>query len=233
MINILQTVCALTTLLLSGCAHYVFIEPIKATVVDDETGHPLEGVHVVYHATAKEGTFTGHGGETANLLVAESLTNVEGVIEFPGREINAEPFWMGTNYDLPRIYLFISGYLPVTEGNEWWRLTRLEDVTRWQANGKTIRLKRPKDFNEYLERVSQLGDSIESIYGSPPAQKCEWKRIPLIFLYLDHENSLISQRARQMNRYVNLPTIKSLQQPYWESRCGSAVEFFGKYSGSR
>lgn len=229
MTNMLRAFCAFTTLLLVGCAHYVMVEPIKATVVDDENGQPLEGVHVVYHAVATEGTLSGHGGERANLLVAEGLTNSEGIIEFSEREINAEPFGMGTNYDLPRIYIFKSGYLPATEGNAWLRLTRLEDVTRWHENGKTIRLKKPQDFGEYLQAVSDFGYNIERIYRDPPARKCEWKRIPRMILYLDQENSLILERAGQMNRYAALPTVKSLQQPYLESKCGSISQFFVNY----
>jgi hypothetical protein len=209
------------------------VESIRAKVVDDSSGEPLEGVHVVFKATAYEGTFTGHGGRKVNLLVAEGITNATGIIELPAQKIDPEPFWFNTHYDYPWIYFFKSGYLPAIEKNPWNGLASLETVQRWQYNGKTVRLKKPNYFNEYIEKISFLGNEIERIYRYPPPEQCEWKRIPRMFLYLDREYSLILERARQANRYLSLPTIASLQQHYWESRCGSAIEFFGKYGGSQ
>lgn len=223
----------LAIFLLVGCAQPVLIEQIKATVVDDDTGKPLEGVHVVFKATAYEGTLTGHGGRKANLLIQEGITSSEGLIEFPPREIDPEPFWKNTHFNYPHIFFFKSGYLPAIEGNPWMGLAQLEQVQRWRDNGKTIKLKKPKDFSEYLEKVSHLGSEMEGIYRYPPPEQCEWKRIPLMFVYLDHEYEQISGRARQLKRYVNLPTISSLQQPYWESRCGSVSDFFKKYRGAQ
>lgn len=47
---------------------------LQMTLVDAEDDRPVAGAHVLFHAGAREGTFTGHGGRHATLFVVETVT---------------------------------------------------------------------------------------------------------------------------------------------------------------
>src|SRR5262245_46016265 len=52
--------------------------PVRMKMIDAQDGSPVQGAHVLFQANGREGTFTGHGGRSANLFVAEALTDVSG-----------------------------------------------------------------------------------------------------------------------------------------------------------
>src|SRR5689334_15991935 len=66
---------------------------VKMTVVDEHDGTPISGVVALFWGTAREGTFTGHGGKHALLFAVEAVSNESGELHFPKQDFSSQPFF--------------------------------------------------------------------------------------------------------------------------------------------
>lgn len=127
---------------LQACAHSPFYsaKEIKATIVDAETGEPLEGVVVVAQWILFEGGI-GHGGHGRRLEVLEAVTDKEGKFTITGWGPKRRPaFTYLDNLD-PLLSIFKSGY----------KYTRLinapfEEFSRMYPNYKEMDTEKLLDF---------------------------------------------------------------------------------------
>lgn len=144
---------------LSACAGsltYV-VEPMKARVVEAESGQPLEGVVVVAHWELEHGTVGGNV-PSGQLRVMEAVTGKDGRFSFSG--FDPQTVRGGFLVDkAPELLVFKSGYKYRRLLNEYSSdrelRTRRERRSDW--NGKTIALMKfkgtPEEWLEMLERV--------------------------------------------------------------------------------
>jgi hypothetical protein len=84
---------------------------VRMNVVDAQDDRPLAGVLVLFRASASEGTWTGHGGRSVNLFVAEAVTSDAGEVHLPKQEFSAQPFFLNTNHDNPSMVMCKPGYV--------------------------------------------------------------------------------------------------------------------------
>jgi len=108
---------------LSGCATYS-AKPISATVVDNDTGRPLEGVNIVVtwelEYVKMEGFYSESRGEGL-MTQMEAVTGSDGKFYIPGWGPAPIPSGLPERSMLspmqPSIRLFKSGYRTHTVGN--------------------------------------------------------------------------------------------------------------------
>ena len=97
-----------------GAVQAATTRPLQVTVADAQTGAPLAGVALVYQLEATEGTWTGHGGTNAQLVVDEAVSDANGRISIPAHPFNTSPFgwWPRPQWSYPRLLIFKKGYAP-------------------------------------------------------------------------------------------------------------------------
>src|SRR5690349_24329729 len=123
-------------------AYTATMPPVQMKFVDVESNQPIVGANVLFHATAQEGTITGHGGAKANLFLVETTTDAAGEIHIAAQSFWPYPFILGSNYNNPRMTVFKPGYVLVTLFNYRRIIAELEDVTTWLYNNQTIKMQR-------------------------------------------------------------------------------------------
>src|SRR5207249_9092134 len=99
-------------------------EPLAATVVNADSGEPLEGVIVVAHWEVQS---PYNGAAVAEVMVMETMTDTQGKFAFPAwgptrPDISLTPLanapWTGRlMYNAPALLLFKSDYMPLTLAN--------------------------------------------------------------------------------------------------------------------
>jgi hypothetical protein len=206
-------------------AHTYSAKPITATVVDAETGEPLEGVNVVAHWVLRNRTTWGGVGD---LELLETVTGKSGQLHFEGWD-GKTPWSLGpyetrlSNED-PAMIFFKSGYKPGGAGNHL-QPERLRDEDHiWERysdwDGKVIKLEK---FKGNPESYGSAVDGIMNGVGS--GIQCPWKKTPRIYA------SLIKERQRLDSLGVRnyLPTLALMESNFKNSGCGSARDFFGEY----
>src|SRR5688572_7395465 len=107
--------------------------PVRMNVVDAQDDRPMGGALVLFQASASEGTLTGHGGRSVNLFVAEAVTDHSGELQLPKQEFSAQPFFLNTNYNNPSMVVLLNTRRIIAE---------LQDVSTWQYNNQTIKMRR-------------------------------------------------------------------------------------------
>jgi hypothetical protein len=204
---------------LQACAATYSAKPITATVVDAETGEPLEGVNVVAHWVMNDPAWRRAG----DLELMEAVTNKEGKFHIPGWGPKGIPSDLprGTRLgnDDPGLILFKSGYKVDGLSNMLQpnRLRPENDIpvrySDW--DGKVIRLEKFKGDLQFYGPPGTFGAGIE----------CPWKKVPRFFV------ALMQERARLDRLGVRsaLPTLGHLENSFRNSGCGSAEEFFREY----
>jgi hypothetical protein len=210
-------------------------KPIAATVVDAETGQPLEGVNVVARWMLEEKR-TGVG--VGDLDLMEAVTDKNGKFLFPAWEGKAPPsrktpvsdtllmrYETRLSSGSPEITFFKSGYKPTSIGNYNYLNPELRDQYHtWERssdwNGKIIKLDR---FKGNLEIYAGTAAGIASGLGS--GIDCAWKKTPRLYA------SLIKEKHRLDGLGVRnfLPTLQGMERNFKNSGCGSAQEFFEEY----
>jgi hypothetical protein len=208
-------------LALAGCATTYSARPVTATVVDAETGEPLEGVSVVAFWALHDSHWRSQG----NLELLEGVTDKTGKFYIPGWSDKPVPasMPMGTrlgNAD-PGIVVFKGGYkvLGLSNLNQPNRLRRenhaWERYSEW--DGKVLKLDRFRgDWTFYgLGVTDGVGNGIE----------CHWKRIPRFY------TALMRERARldRLGVRSGLPDIEYIEHSFRNSKCGSAKDFYREY----
>ena len=224
----LSLICRLLLILgalsLQACAtmHTYSAKPITATVVDAETGEPLEGVNVVAHWVLRNRMTWGGVGD---LELLETVTDKNGKFHFQGWE-GKIPWALGpyetrlSNED-PAMIFFKNGYKPSGVGNDL-QPERLRDENHtWERysdwEGKVIKLEKFKGDPAWY------GFGITTGLGS--GIKCHWKKIPRFYVALMEER----ERLSKLGIRSVLPNMEHLENSFKNSGCGSAAEFFKEY----
>ena len=150
-------------------------------VVDAQDASPIAGAHVLFHAGAREGTLTGHGGKHATLFVAETVTDASGELRLPRQDFKPQPFFLNTNYENPWMLIFKPGYVLADLRNTRW--PELQDLTTWPYNNQTVTMTRATTDSEISRAVDWAATSARLTMGSPDL--CAWKKIPRFLVAVD------------------------------------------------
>lgn len=153
--------------------------PVQNTVVDEQDGKPIAGVVALFWGSAREGTFTGHGGRHAVLFAVEAVSDESGALRFPSQEFKSMPFFLNTNYENPAMLFLKPGYVPLVVRNETRIIPNLAEASRWDHHGRTIRLKRASAAE--IERHAYP----VTLYTDAMAAGCTWQRVPRALVTAD------------------------------------------------
>lgn len=206
--------------------------PVRMKVVDAQDDTPIAGAHVLFQANAHEGTFTGHGGRSANLFVVEAVTDHSGEIHLPKQEFSAHPFFLNTNYHNPTMVVFKPGYVLLILTNTLRIIPSLDEVTVWQYDNHTVRMTKVATDKDIPETLNWAG-----IYAEMSASEkniCFWKKIPRFLVATDRltaewdrqRASLADVGLRNKRVTSTLRKILMNEQFYTEKNCGSPKAFF-------
>ena len=214
-------------------------KPITATVVDAETGQPLEGVNVITRWMLEEKrTGTGVG----DLDLMEAVTDKNGKFLFHAWERKAPPTrttpvsdTLTVRYETrlssgsPEMIFFKGGYKPARMGNYNYLSPELRDQYHaWERSsdwsGKIIKMEK---FKGSLENYSSLANGTLSGLGN--RIECAWKKIPFFLITILDEKERLEREGVRWPRN-SLPSIERVQQQFDNyGNCGSAKEFFKEY----
>jgi hypothetical protein len=160
---------------------------IRATLVDEDSGQPLEGVVVVAQWVL---WVAGPGGHGPRLHVQETVTNSTGQFYFPGWGPKPNPRYPITRLvdRDPLLSFFKPGYRPRTVQNRW---DRNESVRFSEWDGKTITLKRfagtDKQWAKELRNFQgQLGWLLAN---------WDWHLLPRMVLAVESERLALEMRG--------------------------------------
>jgi hypothetical protein len=208
--------------------------PVRMKVVDAEDGRPVAGANVLFHASAREGTFTGHGGRSVSLFAAEAVTDDAGELRLPRQEFSPQPFFLNTNYDSPSLLVFKPGYALVLLRNNR-PDPGLRDMTLWEHNQQTIRMKRGGDREMADALYSLEPHASQAMVGD--RRLCGWKNFPRFLVALDRaatdwnrrRDSLADRSLSYLNARSPLQFVLQNDQVFIEKGCGSPKAFFEPY----
>ncbi|MFN8544257.1 MAG: carboxypeptidase-like regulatory domain-containing protein [Candidatus Binatia bacterium] len=183
----------LLILFASGKVAYVGL-PITATVVDAQTGQPIEGAIVVAYWELKgglEGTYP-----VGQVKVLETVTDASGRFHFPwwGPRVYISLGELATQ--APQLLLFAKGYAPKELRNDTAHSGLLQ-ASDW--NGKIIAIdRRPADLKIYSTQLEYF-DPAELFYNS-----CGWQHAPRLLLALDEEDQMLKVTGPGLDPGVSL-----------------------------
>jgi hypothetical protein len=208
---------------------------VRMKVVDAQDDSPVAAAHVLFHAAAKEGTFTGHGGRHSTLFVVETVTDDSGELRLPKQEFSPRPFFLNTNYTNPHMIIFKPGYVLVYLLNNRRIIPELQDMTTWEYNAHTIKMKRATRDSETSQAVDLAASSARQTMGLPDL--CAWKKIPRFLVAVDRaaadwnqkRASLADDFLRRHSASSPLHTVLMNEALYLEKGCGSPKAFFEPY----
>ena len=223
---------AFAVLSLQACAttHTYSAKPITATVVDAETGEPLEGVNVVAQWDLHDPWPTWGGAGALELI--EAITDKNGQFHIPGWESKAIPSdrLPGTrlgNAD-PGMILFKSGYQVRSIGNDLQPNHLRDESHTWVRysdwDGKVIKLERFKgSLDLYTANTSG------TLRGIGFRTECAWKKMPRFLVALMKEKERL-ERAGEGYPYNTIPSIETIDREFGNrGNCGSVKDFFKEY----
>ena len=217
------------TAVLLGCLLCLVVSPALAAtmpavtmkVVDADDGRPVAGVVALFRGSAREGTWTGHGGRGATLFVTEGVTNESGDLRLEKQEFSTQPFFLNTNLENPYMVLFKPGYVAVFLINQRRIMAEREDVTRWEHDKQTITIKRAATDAE----VSQARETA-AMYANLSIGACGWKKVPRFLVAVDRATFGDDRRQTATNP---LQMILMNESYFVQQGCGSARAFFEPY----
>lgn len=209
--------------------------PVRMKVVDAEDGTPIAGAHALFQAKAHEGTLTGHGGRSATLFAVESVTDHTGGIDFPKQEFSARPFFLNTNYHNPTMVVFKPGYLLLILTNTLRIIPNLDEVTVWQYDNQTVRMKRATTDQDMLDTLDWA--VIHAEMSASEKDICFWKKIPRFLVAVDRQSaewdrkrtSLADESLRSKRAASALRKVLMNDRFFVEKNCGSPKAFFEPY----
>lgn len=204
---------------LQSCALYYSAAPIEASVVDAESGKPLEGVIVTANWQLKGGLEGGN--EVGQMIVMETVTDKNGRFYFPawGPKRNISDGHIKS--DGPRLLFFKSNYRYVVLFNKISVTDRPGPFLKSDWDGKMIKLEKFKGgAGEYAKHLEFLSSNLYSLLGS---EACDWKQVPRMLLAL-------SEQSRDFRKQgIEALYDVYLYLPISEKKCGSAKAFFEGY----
>lgn len=209
---------------ITGCASLILgfsAEPITATVVDEETKKPLEGVIVVAHWQLVEGGFLDSSVRAGELMVMETLTDANGKFHFPEWGPKYKLLGRMKNDD-PQLIIFKPGYEFKSLANEW-SSTEIRDYRALRSSdwdGKTIELKVFKGtMSEYNQHLLFLNSDM--YFATRGSKNCEWKNTKQMIVAMQELKTEFIGNGIMSDIYF----IKEI--PVRE--CGNPAEVFEKY----
>jgi hypothetical protein len=208
--------------------------PVQMTFVDAADGSAVAGAVVLFQANGREGTFTGHGGRTANLFAVEGVTDDAGAVRFPRQEFSTQPFFLNTNYENPSMVALKPGYALLVLVNARGVPHETRTVTTWEYNNQTVRMKRAPD-SEIPNTVWSAAVYADQAMSSQDL--CGWKKVPRFLVAIDRlATEWTRKRASFSDPAVRMRSASSpLQRLFMndalfvEKGCGSPREFFAPY----
>ncbi len=214
---------------LSGCATYS-AKPISATVVDNDTGRPLEGVNIVVTWELEylkvEGFYSESRGEGL-MTQMEAVTGSDGKFYIPGWGPAPIPSGLPERSMLspmqPSIRLFKSGYRTHTVGNAWESSYLSNPFYKGPAE-------RASDFDGKTIPLTPLPEKIKDsewwIFVNPRlfalmVRDCHWETIPKYLSSLTKERERIVKQSPRAS-VSHLPRIEDVERWRGAERCSSA-----------
>lgn len=208
---------------------------VRMKIVDAHDDSPVAGAHVLFRAAAREGTWTGHGGRSATLFVAEAVTDDAGELRLPKQDFSAQPFFLNTNYENPAMLVFKPGYVLVDLRNTRRVIAELQDLTTWQYNNDTVKLTRATTDSDISRGVDWAATFAQHSMGPPDL--CSWKKIPRFLVAVDRaaadwnrkRPSVADEFLRRHTASSPLQVVLNNEAFYLEKGCGSPKAFFEPY----
>ncbi len=209
--------------------------PVRMKVVDAQDGRPVAGAHVLFQANAHEGTFTGHGGRSANLFVAETVTDHLGDIHLPQQEFPTQPFFLNTVLHNPSMIVLKPGYALLILTNGPAIIPNLDEMTAWQYEGHTVRMKQANSDNDMSHALTYAASYAEMSMSE--RSLCAWRKFPRFLVAVDRlaaewnrKRATLADTALR-NKAVTSPLQKILMNDrfFVEKKCGSPKAFFEPY----
>lgn len=211
---------ALLSLQMAGCASSYSAKSISTTVIDVESGQPLEGVIVVAHWRLRFGL---EGGGGTDMKIMETMTDQQGHFFFPAWGPEPVPKGLPVEARLkgqdPEIILFKQDYSAMALAND--RPISGQggsglSVRTSDWDGKTIRMERFKGERRYY--ASMLDGILSGVsYGG-----CNFKKLPrMLTAIVSEEQKLRRELRNQFQGLYSLENLQSLDDP----KCGSVAQF--------
>lgn len=188
-------------------------------VVNEHDGGPIAGVVALFWGTAREGTFTGHGGKHAILFAVEAVSDKSGELRFPRQDFNSQPFFLNTNYENPSMLLLKPDYAPLVLYNQRSNVPTLAEASIWEYEGKTIKMKKATD--EEMRRLAYWTKTYTDMIVRPDGA-CMWKRVPRTLITAD-------RMAPHAGKTSTLRTLFMNEALFVQKGCGSPKAFFDRY----
>jgi hypothetical protein len=223
----------LASLALSACASYS-AKPISATVINADTGQPLEGVNVVvtWELEYVKMEFGYSESRGAGLMTQmEAVTGSDGRFRIPGWGPAPVPSDLPARSMLspmqPSIRLFKSGYRTHAVGNQWDGSYLSNPFYKGPAQ-------RASDFDGKTIALTPLPEKINDfdwwILVNPSLSKlmvwdCSWETIPKYLRSLIKERERIVKQSPRAN-VSHLPRIDDVERWPGAERCDSNAKAF-------
>jgi hypothetical protein len=179
-------------------------EALDGWVIDSKTKQPVKGVVVVEIWELRGGLHTDH---TANIHIAETVTDANGYYSFPdwGPKFTMSG-WMNRSSPFLKFYKF--GYVPVGKRNRVGGRPIL-DYSVSEHSGKKIKLEKFDGAAEqYPKKLGSVYSFLRLGYSRGPFA-CMWKQVPIF----TSEMIKAEKHFRQRNIYSALPSFSSLSAP--------------------
>lgn len=198
-------------------------KPIEFTVVDSETGKPIEGATAVAIWQYRSGLEGGAFGPFANIL--EATSDRDGKIRFPGWG----PVHLEGKLRETTVSLFKSDYVIAYAAN--WNMESNAAQQDFDYHGRSMKMKKfsgsRKQYARDLEAFSySLWTQINYMgWGSYDEPRCDWKRFPKILTALMDEEARL---RREGIVWGLLPTQLAINDAKnIKEGCGSSKAFLG------
>lgn len=193
---------------------------VKMKVVDEDDGTPISGLVALFWGTAREGTFTGHGGKQAILFAVEAVSDKSGELHFPKQQFSSQPFFLNTNYENPSMLLLKPGYAPLVLHNQLRVVPTLAEASTWEYEGRTVKIKKATDA--LMQQQAYWITTYTNMMLGFDDGGCIWKRVPRALVVADR----MFPKPGGTNA---LRTLFMNDALYVQRGCGSPKAFFEPY----
>lgn len=211
---------------LQSCALYYSAAPIEASVVDAESGKPLEGVIVTANWQLKGGMEGGN--DFGQMMVMEAVTDKNGRFYFPawGPKRNVSDGHIKS--DGPQLLLFKSGYRYVVLSNKTSVTDRPGPFLKSDWDGKMIKLEKFNgSMGDYAKHVYDLSKEMDRMLDFAHGDKeCEWKNVPRMLVELNRKGAYFENQPLKPDPWHHIMRIEDIPV---KAQCGSPKEFLRSY----
>lgn len=193
--------------LLTGCTSLPRIysgEEVHGWVIDSKTKQPIKDVVVVEIWELEGGWHTDH---TANIQIAETLTDEEGYYSFPewGPSFTVDGRMSGSS---PHLVFYKFGYDDVTRMNTVSGNLNLDNSVSEHSGKKIELVKFEGDEKLYPKKLGFFYGFLQSSSYRKPF-KCMWKKVPIF----TSEMIKAERYFRHKGIYSNFPSLGYFSAP--------------------